>query len=80
VAGQVEKEYTAREQELVKYLAIVRQLERRFQGFTLQYIPRSENQEAGELAKAATNNLPMPEGTFYQVLHSPATVNSTKAF
>jgi hypothetical protein len=27
VAGQVEKEYTAREQELVKYLAIVRQLE-----------------------------------------------------
>jgi ribonuclease HI len=35
VAGQVEKEYTAREQELVKYLAIVRQLEQRFHGFTL---------------------------------------------
>ena len=35
VAGQVEKEYMAREPELVKYLATVRALERRFQGFTL---------------------------------------------
>jgi len=34
VAGQVEKEYMAREPELAKYLAIVRALERRFQGFT----------------------------------------------
>jgi len=30
VAGQVEKEYMARELELAKYLAIVRALERRF--------------------------------------------------
>jgi ribonuclease HI len=30
MAGQVEKEYVAREPELVKYLAIVRGLERRF--------------------------------------------------
>ena len=30
VIGQVEKEYMAREPELVKYLAIVRALERRF--------------------------------------------------
>ena len=29
-AGQVEKEYIAREPELIKYLAIVRALERRF--------------------------------------------------
>jgi hypothetical protein len=39
VAGQVEKEYIAREPELVRYLALVRALERRFQGFTLKYIP-----------------------------------------
>jgi hypothetical protein len=32
VAGQVEKEYMAREPELVKYLAMVRALEQRFQG------------------------------------------------
>ena len=30
VAGQVKKDYMAREPELVKYLAIVRALERRF--------------------------------------------------
>ena len=36
VAGQVEKEYSAWEPELVKYLATVRALEQRFQGFTLK--------------------------------------------
>jgi ribonuclease HI len=39
VAGQVKKEYMARELELVKYLAMVRALERRFKGFTLKHIP-----------------------------------------
>jgi len=58
----------AREPELVKDLATVRGLERRLQGFTLQYIPRVENSKADELAKAAANNLPIPNGTFYQVL------------
>jgi ribonuclease HI len=35
ILGQVEKEYVVREPELTKYLATVRALERRFQGFTL---------------------------------------------
>jgi ribonuclease HI len=35
IAGQVKKEYIAREPELAKYLATVRALERRFLGFTL---------------------------------------------
>ena len=35
LAREVEKEYVTRELELTKYLAIVRALERRFQGFTL---------------------------------------------
>ena len=60
------------ELELVKYLAIVRALEQRFQGFTLQYIPRAENAEVDELAKGAANNLPIPNGAFYQVLQAPA--------
>jgi ribonuclease HI len=59
VAGQVEKEYTAREPELSKYLEVVRGLERRFKGFTLKYIPRAENRETDELAKAAVNNSPL---------------------
>jgi ribonuclease HI len=42
IAGQVEKKYTAWEPKLVKYLATVRALEHRFQGFTLKYIPRQK--------------------------------------
>ena len=67
MAGQVEKEYVAREPELAKYLATVRALERRFQRFTLKYIPRAENTKADERAKAATNNTPILEGTFCQI-------------
>ena len=70
----------AREPKLDKYLAVVRALERRFQGFTLQYIPIAENAEADKLAKAAANNLPMPNGAFYQVLQVPATQTTAKAF
>ena len=73
IAGQVEKEYMAQELELVKYLATVRALERRFQEFTLQYMPRAENAETDELAKATAKNSPIPIGAFYQVLQAPAT-------
>jgi hypothetical protein len=59
---------------------MVRALEQRFQGFTLKHIPRSKNVEADALAKAAANNLPIPEGTFYQVLGSPAIETASKAF
>jgi ribonuclease HI len=76
VAGQVEKEYAAKESELSKYLEIVRGLERRFRGFTLKYIPRAKNGEADELAKATANNLPLPADTFYQIQHSLATKGS----
>jgi hypothetical protein len=80
VTGQVEKEYMVREPEIVRYLALVRTIEQRFQGFTLKHIPRLENSEVDELAKATANNLPMPTGTFYQVLMSPATETVAKAF
>jgi len=80
VAGQVEKEYLAHNPELARYLAVVRGMERRFKGFTLQYTPRSENCEADELAKAAANNTTLPEGTFYQTIEAPATESLPKAF
>ena len=52
--GHVKKEFTAKEPELIKYLAAVRRMEKHFTGFTFCHIPRSENAEADELAKAAT--------------------------
>jgi len=80
VAEQVEKEYLAHNPELARYLAVVRGLERRFKGFTLQYIPRAENCEADELAKASANNTALLEGTFYQTFEAPATESLPKAF
>ena len=51
--GHVEKEFTVKEPELIKYLAVVRRMEMQFTGFTFRHIPRSENAEVDELAKAA---------------------------
>ena len=44
------------------------------------YMPRAENAEVDKLAKAIANNLPIPNGAFYQVLQAPATQVTTKAF
>ena len=43
-------------------------MEKHYSGFTLRHIPRSENMEADELAKAASQNAPMPPDVFFQVL------------
>jgi ribonuclease HI len=38
VAGQVEKDYTAKDPALMQYLVAIRNLERQFKGFTLQHV------------------------------------------
>jgi ribonuclease HI len=46
----------------MKYLEKVREMERHFKGYTVQHIPRDDNNEADRLAKAAARNkkcLPM---------------------
>jgi hypothetical protein len=67
-SGTVEKEFTAKETELIKYLAAVRKMEKHIAGFTFRHIPRSENNETNELAKAAVQKAPMLADVFYQVL------------
>jgi hypothetical protein len=76
----VEKDYTAKDPQLVKYLQLVRILETKFTGFTAKYIPRSENAEAVHLAKAAANNSGMPLEVFFQVLCKPSTEATKTAF
>ena len=66
--GHVEKEFTAKEPELIKYLATVRRMEKHFAGFTLRHIPRNENVEADELAKAAVQRASLPADVFCQEL------------
>ena len=55
-------------------------MEKHFAGFSLRHIPRAKNTEADELAKAAANNQPIPDGAFYQVLRALATHITSKAF
>jgi hypothetical protein len=65
VVGHIEKNFSAKEPELVRYLAAIRRMEKHFVGFMLRHIPRSENAEANELAKAAANSTPMPPDVFF---------------
>ena len=68
IVGQVEKEFTAKEPELIKYLPAVIRMEKHFTGLTFCHIPRSENAEADELAKAAAQRALMLADVFYQEL------------
>jgi hypothetical protein len=49
----------------VRYLAIVRRMENYFKGFTVEYIKRTKNTKADELAKAATRKLVLPPDVFF---------------
>jgi len=62
--GHVKKEFTAKEPELIKYLPAVIRMEKHFTGLTFCHIPRSENAEADELAKAAAQRAPLPTYVF----------------
>jgi ribonuclease HI len=68
VAGQVEKDYTAKDPALMQYLAAIRSLERQFKGFTLQHMDQAKNEEADALAKAAARGEALPSDVFYHVI------------
>jgi ribonuclease HI len=68
VAGQVEKDYAAKDPALMQYLAAVHSLERQFKGFTLQHVDRAKNEEADALAKAAARGKDLPSDVFYHVI------------
>jgi ribonuclease HI len=72
VAGQVEKDYAAKDPALMQYLAVVRSLKRQFKSFTLQHMERAKNEEADALAKAAARGEALPSDVFYHVIGTPA--------
>jgi hypothetical protein len=43
-------------------------MENQFKGFTVEYIERSKNTEANELAKGADHNTPLAADVFFQVI------------
>jgi ribonuclease HI len=75
VAGQVEKEYSAKDPALMQYLTTVHSLKKQFKGFTLQHVDRARNEEADALAKAAAKGETLPSDVFYHVIGTPAVRN-----
>jgi ribonuclease HI len=75
VAGQVEKEYSAKYPTLMQYLIAVRNLEKQFKGFTLQHVDHARNEEADALAKAVAKGEVLPSNVFYHVIGTPAVRN-----
>jgi hypothetical protein len=56
-----------KEPELIKHLAEIRRMEKHFANFSFRHIPRCENAEADELAKAAAQSSPMPADVFLSI-------------
>jgi ribonuclease HI len=71
VAGQIEKDYSAKDPALLQYLTVVCSLEKQFKGFTLQHVDRARNEEADALAKAAARGEALPSDVFYHVIGTP---------
>ena len=57
ISGHIEKSFKARAPKLQKYMFTVRKIKGFFLGITTKPIPRSENREADELAKAAAQGI-----------------------
>jgi ribonuclease HI len=68
IQQHIEKESEARNPVLMKYLEKVREMERHFKGYSVQHIPRDDNNEADKLAKAAARNQEMPPDVFFEVI------------
>jgi hypothetical protein len=56
----------------MKYLEKVREMERYFKGYSVQRIPRDDNNEADKLAKAAIRNQAMPPDVFFEIIKEPS--------
>jgi hypothetical protein len=48
-------------------------MERHFQGFTIEHLPRKSNGEADELTKKAAKGEAMPPDVFFEILTAPST-------
>ncbi|XP_052199521.1 uncharacterized protein LOC127806336 [Diospyros lotus] len=58
VVQQVNREYEARESQMARYLAMVRELMTRFQHVKVEYVPRAMNTEADLLSRIASSSFP----------------------
>jgi hypothetical protein len=52
----------------MKYLEKVREMEKHFKGYSVQHIPRDDNNEADKMAKAAAKNQELPPDVFLEII------------
>jgi ribonuclease HI len=64
IIKQVREECSCNEPRLAAYLLHVRKLEKSFDAFELQHVPRANNSAADELSARALTWAPVPEGVF----------------
>jgi ribonuclease HI len=72
IQEHIEKESEAKNPILMKYLENFREMERHFKGYTIQHIPRDDNNEADKLAKAVAKNQEMPLDVFFEIIKEPS--------
>ena len=65
------KVYEPRDEHMEAYLAEVRGMEKQFWGLELQHVPRGTNQEADDIAKRASRQLPHVPGVLEEQLFKP---------
>jgi ribonuclease HI len=68
IQEHIEKESEARNPVLMKYLEKDREMERHFKGYSVQHIPRDDNNEADKLAKVAARNQELPPDVFFEII------------
>jgi ribonuclease HI len=68
IASKIEKECMSRDATLEKYLAIIRRMENYLKRFTVEYVERTKNTEADELAKATARKIVLPPDVFFQII------------
>jgi hypothetical protein len=66
------KESEVRNPVLMKYLEKVREMEKYFRGYSVNHIPRDDNNEVDKLAKATAQNPPMPPDVFFEIIKEPS--------
>jgi ribonuclease HI len=66
VAGHIRKTYKAKKPDMMKYLQVVRSMEKFFLGITVKSFPRLHNKEADAIAKAIAILEPLPPDVFYE--------------
>ncbi|XP_056698534.1 uncharacterized protein [Spinacia oleracea] len=72
IVGQIQGDFEAKEDSMKMYLSKARKVIDQLQGFTIQHIPRSENQQADALSRLASSAEGMePRTIIWEVLPEP---------